>query len=49
MTVAVKRSDMIITIDADLQDDVNAIFEMVRKYHERIDVVYGVKNSRGGS
>lgn len=49
MTVAVKRSDMIITIDVDLQDDVNAIFEMVRKYHEGIDVVYGVRNSRGGS
>lgn len=46
MTVAVKKSDMIITIDADLQDDVNAIFEMVRKYHEGIDVVYGVRNSR---
>lgn len=46
---AVKRSDIIITIDADLQDDVNAIFEMVRKYHEGIDVVYGVRNSRGGS
>lgn len=40
---------MIITIDADLQDDVNAIFEMVRKYHEGIDVVYGVRNSRRGS
>lgn len=46
MTVAVKKSDMIITIDADLQDDVNAIFKMVRKYHEGIDVVYGVRNSR---
>ncbi|HJG66681.1 MAG TPA: glycosyltransferase family 2 protein [Staphylococcus ureilyticus] len=46
MTVAVKKSDMIITIDADLQDDVNAIFEMVRKYHEGTDVVYGVRNSR---
>lgn len=46
MTVAVKKSDMIITIDADLQDDVTAIFEMVRKYHEGVDVVYGVRNSR---
>ncbi|MCQ4116504.1 glycosyltransferase family 2 protein [Ligilactobacillus sp. MP3] len=46
MTVSVKKSDMIITIDADLQDDVTAIFEMVRKYHEGVDVVYGVRNSR---
>ena len=46
MTVAVKYSDMIITIDADLQDDVNAIYQMVNKYLEGIDVVYGVRNSR---
>ena len=31
MTVAVEYSDMIITIDADLQDDVNAIPKMVEK------------------
>lgn len=46
MSVAVKYSDMIITIDADLQDDVNAIPKMVEKYHEGYDVVYGVRNSR---
>lgn len=46
MAVAVKYSDMIITIDADLQDDVNAIPKMVGKYHEGYDVVYGVRNSR---
>lgn len=46
MTVAVKYSDMIITIDADLQDDVNAIPKMVEKYLEGYDVVYGVRNSR---
>lgn len=46
MTVAVKYSDMIITIDADLQDDVNAISKMVDKYLEGYDVVYGVRNSR---
>ena len=46
MTTAVRHSDMIITIDADLQDDVNAILEMVAKYHEGYDVVYGVRNSR---
>lgn len=46
MSVAVKYSDMIITIDADLQDDINAIPEMVEKYNEGYDVVYGVRNSR---
>lgn len=46
MTVAVKYSNMIITIDADLQDDVNAIPKMVDKYLEGYDVVYGVRNSR---
>lgn len=46
MTAAVKYSDMIITIDADLQDDVNAIPKMVDKYLEGYDVVYGVRNSR---
>ncbi|MCH3910238.1 MAG: glycosyltransferase family 2 protein [Limosilactobacillus oris] len=46
MSVAVKYSDMMITIDADLQDDVNAIPKMVEKYGEGYDVVYGVRNSR---
>lgn len=46
MTLAVDYSDMIITIDADLQDDVNAINEMVDCYHDGYDVVYGVRNSR---
>lgn len=46
METAVKYSDMIITIDADLQDDVNAIPKMVSEYSKGIDVVYGVRNSR---
>ena len=46
MTTAVDYSDMIITIDADLQDDVNAIPKMVDKYLDGYDVVYGVRNSR---
>lgn len=46
MSLAVKYSDMIITIDADLQDDVNAIYKIVDKFIEGYDVVYGVRNSR---
>lgn len=46
MTTAVQTSDMMVTIDADLQDDINAIKEMVTKYHEGFEVVYGVRNNR---
>lgn len=46
MKTAVKFSDMIITIDADLQDDVNAIYQMADQYLDGVDVVYGVRNSR---
>lgn len=46
MTVAAERADIVVSIDADLQDDVNAIKEMVRKYHEGYDIVYGVRNER---
>ncbi len=41
-----KNYDAIISIDADLQDDVNAIKEMVIKYQEENDIVYGVRNER---
>ncbi|MEE6635330.1 glycosyltransferase family 2 protein [Limosilactobacillus pontis] len=46
MSTAVDYSDMIITIDADLQDDVHAIPQMVDKRLDGYDVVYGVRNSR---
>lgn len=38
--------DMAITMDADLQDDINAIDEMVQKFHEGYQVVYGVRSAR---
>lgn len=46
LSVAVEHAEMIVSIDADLQDDVNAIKEMVQKYHEGYDVVYGVRRKR---
>lgn len=46
MTVAVEHADIMVTIDADLQDDVNAIKEMIEKYHSSYDIVYGVRNKR---
>lgn len=39
-------SDCVVSIDADLQDDVNVIREFVAKFHEGYDVVYGVRNER---
>ncbi len=39
-------ADMVISMDADLQDDINASEEMVRKYYEGADVVYGVRSAR---
>lgn len=39
-------ADIFITIDADLQDDVNAIKDMVYKYLEGFEIVYGVRNDR---
>lgn len=45
MTVK-EHADMVISMDADLQDDINAIDEMIDKYLEGIDIVYGVRSSR---
>ena len=41
------EGDMIVSIDADLQDDIDAVREMVDKYLEGCDVVYGVRKRRG--
>jgi len=46
LSVAVNNSDILISIDADLQDDVNVIPEMISKYHEGYDIVYGVRQER---
>lgn len=46
MTAAVQFADMIVTIDADLQDDVEAIEGMIDAYHDGNDVVYGVRSNR---
>ena len=44
--VAKDTSDIIVTIDADLQDDVEAISQMVDEYYNGFDIVYGVRGSR---
>ncbi len=45
MTVK-EHADMVISMDADLQDDIDAVDEMVDKYLSGIDIVYGVRSSR---
>lgn len=40
------HADAVISIDADLQDDINAIDEMVDKYYQGCDIVYGVRKQR---
>ena len=39
-------SDVTVSIDADLQDDVTVIEEMIDKFHAGNDIVYGVRNDR---
>lgn len=46
LEVAAERADIIISIDADLQDDVSVMTEMVNKYHQGCDIVYGVRRQR---
>ena len=46
LSIASQNCDMAVTIDADLQDDEQSIHEMVQKYQEGCDIVYGVRRSR---
>ncbi len=39
-------ADMVISMDADLQDDIEACDEMLAKYYDGCDVVYGVRSAR---
>ena len=46
MTLAEPKCDCVITIDADLQDDVNAMYGFLEAYRNGADVVSGVRSSR---
>ena len=46
LMTAVQRADMMVSMDADLQDDINAMDAMIDAYHNGYDVVYGVRSSR---
>ena len=45
LTVA-EDADVTISMDADLQDDIEAIDAMIDKYRDGTDIVYGVRNDR---
>lgn len=46
LLTAKNYADVVISMDADLQDDINAIDGMLEKYNEGCDIVYGVRSSR---
>lgn len=46
MMTAREWADAVVTLDADLQDDIECIFQMVKDFEAGNDIVYGVKVSR---
>ena len=46
MTARKHGCDCVISLDADLQDDIEVIDEFIEKYNEGCEVVYGVRSSR---
>lgn len=46
LITAKDMSDVTVSIDADLQDDITVIEEMIDKFHEGSDIVYGVRKER---
>ncbi len=46
LMIAKDKCDIAISMDADLQDDVEAVDRMVEKYHAGCDIVYSVRSSR---
>ena len=46
LMTAKDRCDMAISMDADLQDDINAVDAMLDQYYAGCDIVYGVRSSR---
>ena len=46
LMAARERCDMAISMDADLQDDIDAVDAMVEEYYAGCDIVYGVRSAR---
>ncbi len=46
LSKAVEFADITISLDADLQDDIDAVDRFVDEYHNGCDIVYGVRSAR---
>ena len=46
LAAAVEHCDITVSIDADLQDDINVIPQMVERYKDGCDIVFGVRRER---
>lgn len=46
LMTAAEKADAIISMDADLQDDINVIDAMIEKYMSGADIVYGIRSDR---
>lgn len=46
LMTAKEHADIVISMDADLQDDIEAVDKFIEKYNEGAEIVYGVRNSR---
>ncbi len=46
LMTAKEKADVTISMDADLQDDINAVDEMLNEYYNGCDIVYGVRSKR---
>lgn len=46
LSVAKEKADIMVTIDADLQDDITKVEDMVDAYHNGCQIVYGVRDNR---
>ena len=46
LLTAKNYADVVISMDADLQDDINAIDGMLEKYYDGCEIVYGVRSAR---
>lgn len=46
LMTAKQRADVTISMDADLQDDIDAVDKMLDEYYDGCDIVYGVRSKR---
>lgn len=46
LMTAKEYADMVISMDADLQDDINVVDKFIDEYYNGSDIVYGVRSSR---